>query len=335
MKKKLLTVLQIEIALGVITFFVVEMYANGQLQQLASALRAAAGNWPILAFGILLFSVCMSLCNLRWKILLEAQGIHISFARSMMLYMIGQFFSSFMPGGTSGDIFKAVYIARESKDKKTEAVATVLIDRIIGLLALILLTSIITVARLDFFLSNPKTKGVMIFNVILLAGMVAGMALVFGQNMFEKIPFFKKLEEKTSLGKIIAKLYSAFHVCIKKPAVLFKTIGLSLLNHIIFIFCAVCFGKSIGVNLSVMDYLTVFPIINAIAAIPATPGGLGTREVAAVFMLGLLGVAQPLAFSISILVYITTIFWSAIGGVVYLFYIIKQGKPDLSEPEVA
>ncbi len=331
MKKKILTALQFLLAGGLIAFFLYQMDKKGQIGIFADALKSAASNPHLLVPGIALFAVCLALCNWRWKILLEAQGIHLSFSRSMMLYMIGQFFSSFMPGATSGDLFKAIYIARESPDKKTEAVATVFIDRIIGLFALIGLTSIVTLARLDFFLSNPRTKGVMIFNVVLLAGMVAGMAVVFGQNMFEKIPLFRKLEERTSLGKIIAKLYGAFHICIKSPIVLVKTVCLSVTNHIVFIFCALLIGRSIGVEIPASDYLTVFPIINAVAAVPLTPGGLGTRDAAAVFMLGLLGMAEPVALSISILVYLATIFWSAVGGAVYLFYIIKQGKPDMKE----
>jgi uncharacterized protein (TIRG00374 family) len=334
MKKKLLTILQFLLAGGLIAFFVYQMDKKGQIGIFAEALKSAAANPHLLIPGVSLFAICLALCNWRWKILLAAQGVNLSFGRSMMLYMIGQFFSSFMPGATSGDLFKAIYIARESPDKKTEAVATVFIDRIIGLLALIGLTSVVTLARLDFFLSNPKTKGVMIFNVILLAGMAAGIAVVFGQNVFEKIPLFKKLEEKTSLGKIISKVYSAFHICIKSPAVLIKTICLSAVNHLTFIFIAVLIGMSIGVEIPITDYLTVFPIINAIAAVPLTPGGLGTRDAAAVFMLGLLGIAEPVALSISILVYLATIFWSAVGGGVYLFYIAKQGKPKLSETEL-
>lgn len=331
MKKKLLTAVQFILAAGLIGFFVFQMYKKGQLSTFASAIQTSAANWPLLSAGVLLFAVCISLCNWRWKILLEAQGVRMTFKRTLMLYFVGQFFSSFMPGATSGDLFKAVYIAKESGSRKTEAVATVFIDRIVGLLALIFLTSVVTLLRLDFFLSNPQTKGVMIFNIILLLGLICGMALVFGQNIFDRIPLFRKLEEKTALGKIISKLYNAFHICVKSPVVLAKTVGLSLLNHVGFILCAVFIGKSIGISVTAIDYLTVFPIINAVAAIPLTPGGLGTRDAAAVFMLGLLGVTEPMALSLSILIYLATIFWSLVGGVVYLYYIFKQGKPVLPD----
>lgn len=329
MKKKILTIVQCLLAASLMAFFVFQMHKKGQLSVFAEAIRTSASNWPLLAAGVLLFSLCLILCNIRWMTLLTTQGISLSFPRTMMLYMVGQFFSSFMPGATSGDIFKAVYIAKESSDKKTEAVATVFIDRIIGLLALILLTSVITAFRFDFFLSNPRTKAVMMFNILLLLGMTAGLSVVFGQNVFEKIPLFRKVQDGTRVGAVIGKLYTAFRICIKSPAVLVKTILLSLTNHIAFVFCAVFIGKSIGVDLSVIDYLTVFPIINAVAAVPLTPGGLGTRDAAAVFMLGILGVAEPMALSISILVYLATLVWSAVGGLIYLFYVISEGKPNL------
>lgn len=338
MKKKILIGLQFALAIGLIGFFVFQMDKKGQIATFADTLKTAAGNWPWLGLGVSCFLGCLLLCNWRWKILLETQGINISFPRTMMLYLVGQFFSSFMPGATSGDLFKMIYISRECPTKKTEAVSTVFMDRITGLIALILLTSMVTLTRLDFFLSNSKTKLVMLFNIIILLGMVAGLTLVFAQNIFEKIPLFKKLEEKTSLGKIISKLYNAFRICIKNPSVLIKTITLSLVNHILFIFLGICVAKSIGVSMPLTDYFTVFPIIAFIGAIPLTPGGLGTRDAAAVFMLGLLGIAEPAALSISILIYLGTLFWSAVGGIVYLFYIITQGKPDLTntnEPQSA
>ena len=44
-----------------------------------------------------------------------------------------QFFNAFLLGSTGGDLLKAYYAARETHHKKTEAVVTVFVDRIIGL----------------------------------------------------------------------------------------------------------------------------------------------------------------------------------------------------------
>jgi uncharacterized membrane protein YbhN (UPF0104 family) len=76
------------------------------------------------------------------------------------------------------------------------------------------------------------------------------------------------------------------------------------------------------------NYLTVFPIINGIASIPATPGGLGTREYATKFLLGLpeFNVPETRAITLSLLLYLTTMFWSLVGGVFYAAYAFLTGS---------
>lgn len=73
----------------------------------------------------------------RWKLILSLVDIDISFWISLKLSMLGQFFSTFMPGAVGGDLVKAVYVARRYPTRRTHAVMTVLLDRIIGLFALV------------------------------------------------------------------------------------------------------------------------------------------------------------------------------------------------------
>jgi len=70
--------------------------------------------------------------------LLEAQDIHMGQGRAFVLNMVGSFYNSFMPGSTGGDLVKAYYAAKHTTHR-TRAVMTVIIDRILGLLALIIL----------------------------------------------------------------------------------------------------------------------------------------------------------------------------------------------------
>jgi uncharacterized protein (TIRG00374 family) len=326
MKKKLLFILQMEIGLGIITYFFVKMYADGELVKFANALSNGARNPGLLIAGMSLFLACLTICSKRWQILLEAQGIHVRFSRIIELYFIGHFFNSLLPGATSGDILKAVYLARETPDKKTEAITTIAADRLIGLVALVALTVVIMVIQLQFFLKYQETKLALIIFLALLAGIVAGAAVVFGRNLFEKWSFFRRIEERTALGVILKKIYSALHSCIKSPAVLAKATILSLLNHVIFILSSFLIGRALEIPLNFGAYMTVFPIINAIAALPLTPGGIGTRDMAAVFLLGVMNVARPTAISLSLLLYLTPVLWSLVGGIVYFFYLIRSGS---------
>jgi uncharacterized protein (TIRG00374 family) len=331
MKKKLITILQLVLGIGLIAAFFIKIAHSGKIGDFKAALGSAAGNWPLLCTGIFLYFVCLLLCTIRWKILLVAQNVNLSFPRTLVLYFIGHFFSSFMPGATTGDLIKAIYVARETTDRKTEVVSTVFIDRIIGLIGLIILTVVIMVLRMKFFLAYRETKIALLFNIVMLIGAIGGLFVVFRHNLLEHWAFFARLEERTTLGKIIRKAYNAFHVCINHPGVLQKTVIISVLNHVFFISCAYLIGMALRVDMTYVDYLTVFPVINAVAALPVTPGGLGMREGAAIFLLAALKVPAASALALSLLIYLGVLFWALVGGAVYMAFVYKTGYDARNE----
>ena len=254
-------------------------------------------------------------------VLLRAQGFHFSFRRMLGLYFVGQFFNSFLPGGLSGDLVKAYYVVGETEEKKAEAVATVFIDRVIGLLALVLLTVVVMCLRLRFFLDDPRMRVALIVNAALLAGAVGTLLVVFRKNILERWRIFRWIEEHTPAGDMITRVYTAFHLCLNRPSVLVQTLLLSFANHMMLILCTtLCLGAALGIKMNVLDYLSVFPVINAVAAIPVTPGGLGTREGITIYLLGALDVPEAKAMVLSLLLYITMLLWSLVGGIVYMFY---------------
>ncbi|MCK5850667.1 MAG: flippase-like domain-containing protein [Kiritimatiellae bacterium] len=290
-------------------------------QLIYNTVMATGSQWPMLLAGVAGFFVCICLCVLRWKVLLNAQGLFFSFKHMLAMYFVGQFFNSFLPGGLSGDVVKAYYVTKEAPEKRTEAASTVFIDRVFGLIALVLLTVTIMLIRLPFFLSDPKMRVAIVFNVLLLLGTSTGLFIVFRKNLFEQWSLFRRIRQKTAVGDIINRIYNAFQVCLKHPGLLAKTLLLSLGNHLILIGGTIfCLGTALGISLSSFDYLTVFPLINAVAAIPITPGGLGTREGAAVYLLGALEVPEAKAIVLSLLIYTTMLVWSMVGGIVYLLY---------------
>ncbi len=114
---------------------------------------------------------------------------------------------------------------------------------------------------------------------------------------------------------------------------------LSIVNHLLFIAASFCIGNALGLPMSFLDYLSLFPIINFIAAIPITPGGLGTRDMAAIRILALHGIPQTSAFPLSLLIYASLLAWSLIGGIFYLGYAIAMSRsgtkitPFKADPE--
>ena len=80
----------------------------------------------------------MLVTTLRWDQILRSQDIRLPFTRVFVLNMVGNFYNSFFPGSTGGDFLKAYYASRQTTHK-IRAMVSVFVDRIIGLLALVIL----------------------------------------------------------------------------------------------------------------------------------------------------------------------------------------------------
>jgi uncharacterized protein (TIRG00374 family) len=83
-----------------------------------------------------------TLSFVRWHLLIRAQGIDIRLVDTLRLGALGFALIFVSPGAIGGDFFKAMFLAHGQPGRRTEAVATVVADRIIGLLTMMLLASV-------------------------------------------------------------------------------------------------------------------------------------------------------------------------------------------------
>lgn len=304
---------------------------------LLHALRTAASQWPWLIAGNLLFGVCLLLVIARWHLLLRSQELVLPFRRTLTLYFIGQFFNAFMLGATGGDLVKAYYAAKETHHRKTEAVTTVFLDRVIGLVTLVGIIVVVLLARIRLVRAHPETRVALVFFACVCATAVTAIAASAWRNLFDHVGFLRRLRERTRLGAMLNRIYTTFQIGFRRPAVMLSTIGLSLLNHVLNVASAMLLGRALNLRLPFADWLTAIPVINAVSAIPITPGGLGTREATATVMLNhVFQVPIENALLLSLLIYASTLVWSLVGGAVYMLSDLKRRPPppDLSDATV-
>ncbi len=108
---------------------------GGGRKGLADALKQPIHFVPLL-LGAALYTAGLLVTFVRWFLLVRAQGLPFTLPNALRLGMIGNYFNTFLPGSVGGDIIKATFIARE-QDRRTAAVATVILDRVIGLCGLL------------------------------------------------------------------------------------------------------------------------------------------------------------------------------------------------------
>ncbi len=93
----------------------------------------------LLAFAIYMVGIVLTFG--RWFMLVRVIEPRFTFGAAILLGFIGMVFNLVIPGAVGGDLIKAAFLAR-MHIKKTQAIASMVIDRIVGLLALFVLASI-------------------------------------------------------------------------------------------------------------------------------------------------------------------------------------------------
>lgn len=215
----------------------------------------------------------------RWWWLLRTAGLEVSFSRAMRLTMVGQFFNVCMPGTTGGDFMKAYYAARNSGQKEA-AVMSVVMDRLLGLVGLVVMAALVGLFTLEDPISRLVTLGVWITLVVTVA---AAMAY-----------FNPKWRRRLGLGKLLAwlpwregltRLHRATAAYGGHPWVLVGSIGFSIVMHALFVASLVLSGRALGVTTSVPVLATLLPLVLLVGSLPISLLGLGVMEAVAVPLL--------------------------------------------------
>ena len=134
------------------------------------------GYFLVVGFVIFLGSVLITL--LRWYVLVCAQDMPFTLGGAMRIGLIGFFFNTFLPGSVGGDIIKAAALAREQR-RRTVAVATVIMDRVIALWGLVWFVALLGGSFWAFGWLDGATEGAAKSIVLSAMGIVGGSVIVW------------------------------------------------------------------------------------------------------------------------------------------------------------
>ncbi|HUJ12115.1 MAG TPA: lysylphosphatidylglycerol synthase transmembrane domain-containing protein [Verrucomicrobiae bacterium] len=296
-------------------------------QSLWDAFQKISPSW--FALAVICAGIPAVLGVIRWRWILKVQGLEVRFSRLFSISFIGLFFNAFMLGSTGGDVIKAWYVAHETHHKKAEAVATVVVDRLIGLLALFIITLIMMTAFHHRVFDDPKlfwfsmaTLGVVVSTVLLtIIGLWRGLA--------DKLPGLRAWLKRMPRYETLRRMVDAYRVYASHPVVLGKTLLISFAVHFFSMLSIVCVGYGLGARTTTfLDYYLYLPIINSVTAVPITISGFGVREAMYIKMFQGVGMEEPVALVMSLLGYLAALSWSIVGGGFFLTH-----RKELPPPE--
>ncbi|MCX6112276.1 MAG: lysylphosphatidylglycerol synthase transmembrane domain-containing protein [Proteobacteria bacterium] len=273
-KKITIYLLKISAAVAIIWY----MIHSGRLN--VRAIYGAKDNFGLIILSFLIMLIAIFVTFYRWKLLLKGQDIILDNKEIISLGFIGIFFTSVLPGAVGGDIIKGVYIAKKVKGRKISSVLTVLLDRIIGLAALIIICAVGLLMNIKVVLQNGALRSLgMIILISLLAIIIMtsfGLSRRIRQNVF-----FNNLINKLPLSNFLNKIYDAFHAYRYKHKYLTYALLLSFVNHALNITIFYLIALALGFDqLGIFSYFFIVPLGLITMAIPITPAGIGIGQAA-------------------------------------------------------
>lgn len=242
--------------------------------------------YSFLLAALVIYVVAIGLTLFRWYLLVRALDLPLRLRDAFRYGLVGIFFNTFLPGSVGGDIIKAAALAR-TQNRRTAAVATVLMDRAIALWALIWFVAI---SGTLFWLAGLLTGPSAVVATTILTGAYAVVAVsLTGWLVLGLLPplraerFALRLTRLPGVGGSAAELWRAVWMYRQRQGAVARVMLLSWVGHVGFVVAFYCCARALwsptlGALPSLTDHFMLVPIGMVMQALIPTPGGAGAGE---------------------------------------------------------
>jgi uncharacterized protein (TIRG00374 family) len=250
------------------------------------ALRTTFRDPPIAAsaFAVLLLGYVLSAA--RWYFLLRAMGIYVRLRPCAEIFAMGTFANTFLPGGTGGDLVRAVYIARHVHQDRAGGVISVFADRAIGLLGVVMVALVLALVAPEHVIASPLTHTFFLVLVGAFAAAIAGIVAAFvvvSPGRLARIETF--VGSRTILHRLMLRLFQAVVQLRSDPWAVLLSFAISIVVTLTIVASVVLLAHGYeGGGLRAVDFGNAAVLAILANAVPITPGGIGIAEGAFAFL---------------------------------------------------
>ena len=291
------------------------LLSQNDMPKVLQTLRGADKNLVLLAVSLAAGAMVINVS--RWRLMLRAQAAHASLTNLIRLYLIGMFFSNFLPSRMGGDVVRAYGVSMETTTK-TRSAAAVLMDRLVGaisVLALAVLSISIGASRLPEGL-RWSTVAVFVLSAVILA------LMLYRNDQLANLRLRVLARSDVSiLGlRVRPRLESALNALrtySRSPVLVGRGFLISLVANGVSMLNLYLYARAVRADVGLGDVATIAPFILAVGLVPVSFNGLGTVELTFQTLFGLLGVDADVGLAIAILRRLSLILLSIVGGFLY------------------
>jgi len=284
--------------------------------------RLASAGMLTLLVGSLCIFVLSFTTALRWNIVLGVFRDALSFADVWRYTAIGMFFNQLLPSGIGGDGLRMWYLRRAGVPLGT-AIGTVVVDRVLGLLGLVVLVILGLPYLFSLHVTGVVAAIISLSTILLASGVVTFFAADY--IMAGVATLLKGRVRASALHPFLARAKEGVEQTARDTRRLLRALPqgpaailLSVINQISLGLVVLYLARSMSVNLSPAAAVFLFSPVLLLSMIPISLAGWGLREGAMVLVFSLAGLEADASLSVSVLFGTCMLVSGLPGGLMWL-----------------
>jgi glycosyltransferase 2 family protein len=276
--------------------------------------RSASPVWLLIALA--LYACNLATGTWRWLVLLRAQDVWLRKRTLLGSYLVATFFSNFLPSNIGGDVVRIRDTAQPA-GSKTLATTIVLVDRVLGLMGLML------VAAVGATISATRQSGTqLIWPMWLWAGFTIGavclVPIVLAPSGFKWLLQPIAIIHPEWVGKRLETLTEALSRFRDRPAALAGCFTGAVVVQTVLVIYYLAVVHALHMPVTFWDLAVIVPISLVIQMLPVSVNGFGVREAAFAFYFARLGLPIQSALLLSLVSTALAMLFSLSGAAVYV-----------------
>ncbi len=310
-RRYLLLAVRVIVSIGLLAI----LFSRVDMSALWSTARSASPAWILIALALYFAHILAA--TWRWHVLLHAQDVRARASTLLSSYLVAIFFNNFLPSNIGGDVVRVSETARRA-GSKTVATTIVIVDRGLGLLALVLIAAIgaTLMGRVQGHPPSPIWPA-WLWASLFLAAALAAPAVIVPAGLGRLLQPLSVLHP-TWVGERIETLIVALEKFRDHPGALAECFAGAVTVQAILVAYHLAIVYAIHVPISAWDLAVIVPISFVMQMIPVSLNGLGVREATFAYYFTRLGLPIQSGMLVSLGATVLMMIFSLSGAAIYM-----------------
>jgi glycosyltransferase 2 family protein len=270
---------------------------------------------PWLLLSAFLTLVTVPPMGWRWQRLLAVRGVHESLAWLTRAYFVSYAVGQVLPTSVGGDASRIFETSRRHPGQITPITGSVLLERALGGAVTLLLAGI----GLLLAIGRYPIGAYLWIELLFVLGTIATAFVFFSRAVRRRLVFLGPVARRLRVERAARAVYDGLHGYRDHPGALLVVAVVTAAAQLTRVVAIYASGRAVGIDLSVLPYVVLGPLLFLVMLVPFTVNGIGVREAFFVSFLGKLSIDHDHAFACGFLFFVMTVLLALPGVAIVLW----------------